>query len=74
MAGQVVRLEGDSLGYHLSQGKGWSEGYVVILNLTVIHQVFETRKEAEVFADSIPAGWEPERHQVFTGDIPFQAQ
>ncbi|MCP1642367.1 hypothetical protein J2T41_001972 [Pseudomonas citronellolis] len=59
MAGQVVRLTREGLGSHLSEGKGWSEGYVVIVNLTVIHQVFETEEEAKAFAATIPEGWEP---------------
>ncbi|WP_313452403.1 SPOR domain-containing protein [Stutzerimonas nitrititolerans] len=69
MTGKVVKLEGDALGYHLSKGKGWSHGYVVILNLTVIRGPFATREEAQKLADSIPAGWEPEP-LVFIGDIP----
>lgn len=70
MAGQVVRLAGDALGYHLHEGRGWAEGYVVILNLAVIHKVFKTEEEALEFATSIPEGWEPEGVHAWTGDIP----
>lgn len=69
MPGEIVKLEGDGLGYHLREGKGWHEGYVVILNLAILHRVFETRKEAQEFADSIPVGWEPEL-KVSTEHIP----
>lgn len=69
MPGQVVKLEGDGLGYHLTVGKGWTEGYVVIFNLAMLHRVFETRAEAQEFADAIPVGWEPDIH-VSTQPIP----
>lgn len=59
MSGQVVKLEGDALGYHM-ESKGWTAGYVVILNLAIIHEIFETRREAQEFADGLPDGWEPQ--------------
>jgi len=69
MTGQVVRLTGDALGFNLNKGNGWSEGYVVMVNLTVIHKVFETEKDAKAFAATLPEGWEPPLG-VWTGKIP----
>jgi hypothetical protein len=69
MPGQIVKLEGDALGYHLKEGKGWQEGYVVILNLAMLHRIFATREEAQEFANSLPAGWEPE-WKISTEEIP----
>ncbi|WP_296271742.1 hypothetical protein [Pseudomonas sp. UBA6323] len=60
MPGQIVKIEGDALGYHLREGRGWSEGYIIILNLAIIHKVFQTRAEAQEYADDIPDGWEPQ--------------
>ncbi len=69
MTGQVVRLTGDALGYSLREGNGWQEGYVVMVNLTVIHQVFPTEEEAKAFAATIPEGWEPPIPGVWSGEI-----
>lgn len=68
MPGQVVKLEGDALGGHM-QSKGWAAGYVVILNIAMIHKIFETLAEAQEFADSLPDDWEP-NFCVSTEEIP----
>lgn len=68
MPGQIVKLEGDGLGFHL-QSKGWAEGYIVIFNLAILHRVFKTCKEAQEFADSFPINWKPQIH-MSVEDIP----